>query len=237
MYQSSEPETQDNKFKRRLVGGLVLIALAVIIIPLLLDFRKDYDRVIKGTNIPPKPDDFRVEVMPLTLPEQVSTLPPSPSTTEATTESDEEVDNDPPEAPSSDAPEQTAAPEIPADPPVQTPAPVMPVVTPPKAAVTEPPPKPATPPEVKKPANVAKSVEATGWVVQLGSFSSKQNAEELRDLMQRKGYRPFIDSVKVDGQLSHRVRIGPMEKKSGAEAIRDRLAADMKLDTRVLSYP
>lgn len=56
---------QENKFKQRVVGGLVLLALAVIFIPMVLDFRKDYDQVINGTNIPPKPKEMRVETFEL----------------------------------------------------------------------------------------------------------------------------------------------------------------------------
>lgn len=56
---------EDNKIKQRIVGGCVLLALAVIFIPMVLDFRKDYDQVISGTNIPPKPKDFRVETFEL----------------------------------------------------------------------------------------------------------------------------------------------------------------------------
>ncbi|MCF6323136.1 MAG: SPOR domain-containing protein [Gammaproteobacteria bacterium] len=56
---------QENKLKQRVVGGLVLLALAVIFIPMVLDFRKDYDQVINGTNIPPKPKEMRVETFEL----------------------------------------------------------------------------------------------------------------------------------------------------------------------------
>jgi len=42
--------------------------------------------------------------------------------------------------------------------------------------------------------------------------------------------------VSVDGKPIQRVRIGPLDKKSGAQAIRDKLAAEMKLDAIVLSY-
>src|SRR3972149_4777744 len=75
MFSSMNSENGENKIKQRLVGALGLIALAVIIIPLILDFRKDYGTVIKGTNIPPKPDDFRVEVVPI-QPPQGATTPP-----------------------------------------------------------------------------------------------------------------------------------------------------------------
>ncbi len=56
---------QENKLKQRVVGGLVLLALAVIFIPMVLDFRKDYDQLINGTNIPPKPKEMRVETFEL----------------------------------------------------------------------------------------------------------------------------------------------------------------------------
>jgi DedD protein len=62
---------QENKIKQRVVGGLVLLALAVIFIPMVLDFRKDYDQVINGTNIPPKPKDFRIETFELSETPQV----------------------------------------------------------------------------------------------------------------------------------------------------------------------
>jgi len=62
---------QENRIKQRVVGGLVLLALAVIFIPMVLDFRKDYEQVISGTNIPPKPKDFRVETFELNETPQV----------------------------------------------------------------------------------------------------------------------------------------------------------------------
>lgn len=209
MFASPKPEDEENKFKQRIVGALVLIALAVIIVPLVLDFRKDYGRVIKGTNIPPKPDDFRVEVMPLTPPEDLKTLP---------------ANGEPAETSSPAPPPESAAP----------------AATPPKTVKQEPAPGPAKTVTAKKPApppgETASTTVEEGWIVQLGSFSSKQNAEDLRDQIQKKGFKAFVDEVMVDGKPIQRVRIGPMEKKSGAEAIRDKLAADMKLDAIVLSY-
>ncbi len=62
---------QENRIKQRVVGGVVLLALAIIFIPMVLDFRKDYDQVINGTNIPPKPKDFRIETFELNQTAQV----------------------------------------------------------------------------------------------------------------------------------------------------------------------
>lgn len=51
--------------KQRIVGALVLIALAIIIIPLLFDF-SDSREVDTNTQIPPRP-----EIQPVTVPEPV----------------------------------------------------------------------------------------------------------------------------------------------------------------------
>lgn len=52
----------------RLVGALVLIALAVILVPLVLDFNAGQLRTSGRDNIPEKPRDFRVEEVPLIAP-------------------------------------------------------------------------------------------------------------------------------------------------------------------------
>jgi len=224
MFSSPKSEVEDNKIKQRIVGALVLIALAVIIVPLLLDFRKDYDHVIKGTNIPPKPDDFHVEVVPLNPPEELKSLP-------AVEDSDEVK-----KTPST----ETAGPGTSAEKPATSPAKAAP-----KTAIAKPAVKAAKTTAASKPAKEASEKEAPkqestpveeGWIVQLGSFSNKENAEELRDQLQKKGYKAFVDEVSVDGKPIQRVRIGPLDKKSGAQAIRDKLAAEMKLDAIVLSY-
>ncbi|MFQ5470489.1 MAG: SPOR domain-containing protein [Gammaproteobacteria bacterium] len=51
--------------KQRLVGILVLCGFAVVAFHVLQDIQKDSAHAIKGTNIPPKPENFHVEVLPL----------------------------------------------------------------------------------------------------------------------------------------------------------------------------
>ena len=60
--------------KERLVGAAVLVILAVVFIPMLLDERQEDEIVITETNIPPKPDiipvppadtDFSSSIVPL----------------------------------------------------------------------------------------------------------------------------------------------------------------------------
>lgn len=218
----SAPKSTDDtsRFKQRLVGALVLIALAAIVIPLMLDFRKDYGHVIKGTNIPPKPDDFRVEVVPIKP-------PPELQDQQAEMTADEETQQE-----SSSGPAATTAG------PAVTTTKKVPAAE--KPALKEPPAAAVKTPETVKQETARQGQAATeeqAWIIQLGSFSSAENAGDLRRRLQAKGYKSFIDEVSVDGKSIHRVRIGPLENKAEAEAVRDKVAIDMKLDARVFSYP
>lgn len=76
-----------------------------------------------------------------------------------------------------------------------------------------------------------------GWVVQLGSFSSEKNAEELRVQLLNKGYRVFVDQIKQGGQAGYRVRIGPEQQRVAAETLRNRIEHDLKLKAIVLHIP
>ena len=235
---------EGSRMKQRTVGGLVLVALAVIIVPLILDFRKDYNHVIRGTNIPPKPDDFRVEVVPLKPPEE--TLPSPESLADSKADIDE---SHAPEAGPESEVEPASAPPAPApvekQPVEKKPAAEKPVAKPeaPKPAATPEAKKPAAATVEKKPAPAtqtstpAASADENAWVIQVGSFSNVKNAANLRDQLQKKGYEAFIDDVRVDDRTIHRVRIGPLDKKAAANAVRDKLAIEMKLDARVFSYP
>jgi DedD protein len=63
--------------KQRVVGALVLIALAAIIVPILLDIRKDAGVLEKPVDIPPKPQDFTVQVLPLIHPDKPDAAVPA----------------------------------------------------------------------------------------------------------------------------------------------------------------
>ena len=56
----------EQKLKERLTGAVVLILLAVIVVPLLLDDTRRVDTRITTTNIPEKPDDqFTTRLVPI----------------------------------------------------------------------------------------------------------------------------------------------------------------------------
>jgi len=86
-------------------------------------------------------------------------------------------------------------------------------------ARAEPEAAPAPPKEAPKPA-----ASTTGmWAVQLGSFSSKDNAEKLAADLRKQGYAAFLSQLQTSSGTLHRVRIGPQKDRASAEAMAARL--------------
>jgi len=84
--------------------------------------------------------------------------------------------------------------------------------------------KPVAPARPAAPATSA----SEGWVVQLGSFASRPNAERLAAELRSKGYAGFVSEFRGSGRVLYRVRVGPEQDRSRAEAIAQRLARDGK---------
>lgn len=99
----------------------------------------------------------------------------------------------------------------------ETPAKVMkesPAPAPGKTVATE---KPA---ESKPTATQPVTASATGmWAVQMGSFSSKANAERLAADLRKNGFAAFLSQLKTSSGKLHRVRIGPQKDRNSAESI------------------
>jgi DedD protein len=87
------------------------------------------------------------------------------------------------------------------------------------------PPKPAAEPEPEPEQAIARpATSSTGmWAVQLGSFSSKENAEKLAADLRKQGYAAFLSRLDASSGTLHRVRIGPQKDRAGAEAMAARL--------------
>lgn len=191
----------ERRLKERLIGASVLVMLAVILIPMILDDTSRTETRITQTNIPARPDDgFTSKIVP--LPEPGEREPGSPHITPA-----------PP------AVEEPAAP---------APAPAA------QAPATG---AQATPPHTANAASAPDRVGVAAWIVQLGSFSSEENANSLSLRLRQAGYAAFVEPVGEGGNQAYRVRVGPELLKSDAQALSDRLKANMHLDGIVLNYP
>lgn len=79
--------------------------------------------------------------------------------------------------------------------------------------------------------------ELASFAVQVGSFGSEDNAAGLRDRLQNKGYRAFVDSVEGDERTFYRVRVGPVIERGEAEALQAQLSDEESLKGLVVSHP
>lgn len=79
-----------------------------------------------------------------------------------------------------------------------------------------------TPPRtsIKKPNNPVKKER---WFVQVGIFSSKQNALSLRDKIRKQGFSVTISTVSGKKGLLYRVRVGPEINKNRAIAAKKKV--------------
>ncbi len=199
----------EHKFKQRIVGAIVLVALAVIFIPMLLsgkrdDVFRDFDEVI-----PAKPDALKdIKVLELENP-----IPPPVPHNEVVTPVDETTAKAPP------ATRKLAKPAKPAKAEVKAPAQTHSATAAPVAG------KPA-----KKPT-------ARAWAVQVGSFSKRNNAMRLRDKLRKAGYRAYVEKVSTAKGVVYRVRVGPEIKRSRAESRRKAIDEKFNLKGIVVSHP
>ncbi|MDX1297647.1 MAG: SPOR domain-containing protein [Pseudomonas sp.] len=153
----------DKGLKQRMVGALVLLALAVIFLPMLLSREDESQRVqVDAPAMPVAPVAPEVELQPVVVP-QPQLLPDEPIGADAT-QSLEPVDT----------------------PVVEPPAPPV-VPAPPVAA-----PKPAVvPPQVASSKLDVNSLPIS-WSVQLASLSSGDGAQKLQKTLRSQGYNAYI---------------------------------------------
>ncbi|MFT2092625.1 SPOR domain-containing protein [Paraglaciecola sp. 2405UD69-4] len=82
-----------------------------------------------------------------------------------------------------------------------------------------------------------KSTEVSaGWVVQLGSFRHKKNVTELLNILEEAGYRAFSRPVKTNSGVLTKVFVGPDLRKSNLEEALSHLKELTKLQGRVTPF-
>jgi cell division septation protein DedD len=64
--------------------------------------------------------------------------------------------------------------------------------------------------------------------VQLGSFSSEQNAQRLARDLRARGFDIEVARVKAGGADMHRVRAGPVEDRAAAAELKNRIGASAR---------
>ncbi|PQO95977.1 cell division protein [Pseudomonas frederiksbergensis] len=210
----------DKAYKQRMVGALVLVALAVIFLPMLFS-RQDEQRqvTVDAPAAPHAPAMPQVQVEPVVVPEPQA-LPQEP------VPSDEDIAEQ--QAPSTPiAPSPPVAPAPPAAKPVTPPAPVVKPVPAPAQPIAAAPAKP-----VATPSRVDANGLSVSWSVQLASLSSRESAESLQKTLRSQGYNAYIRSS--DGK--NRVFVGPLIERAEADRLRDLLSRQQNLKGFVVRF-
>lgn len=201
----------DLNLKQRLIGAVVLVSLAVIFIPLLLD----------GSGAPKIPE----------IPD-----PPRPTSTVAKRMLEQSQSKHPVEI-SSDH-EQTAVlprstelvpPAIQAEhgaldeSPKKSESQSMVVASPPTKAA----------------ANQSQTdTELGAWVVQVGSFGKKNKALELREQLRKMKFKAYVEPYHDPEQkVMYRVRVGPVLSYDEIQSVRKQLGKKAKLDGFIIQHP
>ncbi|KAA5843523.1 SPOR domain-containing protein [Pseudomonas chlororaphis] len=212
----------DNVYKQRMVGALVLVALAVIFLPMLFSREDEQQHVnVEAPAVPQAPAVTQVQVEPVVVPEPQEPVP-----------SDEDVAQQ--AAPS--MPIGPSAPVAPAPVPVAPPVAASKPVTPPPAPAPKPAPAQPIAAAPAKPDATPSRVDANGlsvsWSVQLASLSSRESAENLQKTLRSQGYNAYIRSA--DGK--NRVFVGPLIERAEADRLRDLLSRQQNLKGFVVRF-
>ena len=199
----------DQQLKERLIGIIVLVLFAVIFMPMF--FTGTNDSILKNKeNVSiSKESEFISKLKPMT-----------DTVTDSNTENIELA----PVVEESIAPvvEESIAPVVEES--------IAPVVEESIAPVVE---------EIPFNQEMIKTdaVGQMNWVVQVGSFSSKDNAEKLNQKVKKAGFRSFVNPITQNSKIMHQVCLGPEYDETDAKNLLKEIKNKMKLDGIVKKYP
>lgn len=206
--------------KHRLIGAAVLAAVAVLLLPSFFKEKKDY-QVNTKTQIPAHPNVVAEEFKP---PQPVPNIEPAPA----------------PETmfvPTETAPEQAVETVGVAVSSISHNSVVHSSVTnssAPSAVAVKPAASAHSASVPAMPLNAQGLPDA--WVVQVGSFSSKEAANKLRDDLQEDGQKAYVRTTTTAGNSISRVYIGPKLDRAQAQAIKEQMDKRLKVKSMVMRF-
>ncbi|HET7607403.1 MAG TPA: SPOR domain-containing protein [Gammaproteobacteria bacterium] len=206
--------------KERLVGAAVLVAIAVWLIPWVLDGPEDgAEAAASSLQLPTaeEPVPMRTQILKLGEAPEPSAGSAAAPTATATQQQAAAA----PAKPAADPPKtSTDSPKASADSP-----------KPAEQAVAEPKREPEREQTVAAAARVADSAatppKAAGgdWTVQLGSFEDEANAKRMAQRAGTFGYKAEVSASRDGARTLYRVRVGPQATKAAADAAASALRA------------
>lgn len=195
----------NQQLKQRLVGATVLIVLGIIFLPMILD---------KPASVTTEPDITNIELTPYKQKQSAQSKTSVQNIPPEVIARYEEANNRP-KAQTSETQEKK-----------------------------KPDQKPTKIPQEKEKITVAdrgsekteaKNKGESRWAVQMGSFSSKENANRLVQRLKNQKFPAYYEDVVSAGKTIYRVRVGPFNSKAEIEKIKQKLDQKEKLKTLIVT--
>lgn len=196
----------ERALKERIIGAAVLVLFVVLVVPIFLDGPPGEDDIVSERVLLPGQESQKTQTVVL---ERNRTEPvPVASSNQEAAEPATEPKVERPKAESASAAKSSVE---------ETASPVV-------EKKTQPAPKEPVADAKKEVPKAAAAASSTGmWAVQLGSFSSKENADKLAADLRKQGYAAFLSQLSTASGKLHRVRIGPQKDRESAEEMAGRL--------------
>lgn len=198
--------------KHRLVGAAVLAAVAVLLLPSFFKEKKEY-QVNTKSQIPASPNVIPEEFKP---PQPIPNIDPAPAPEAMFVPTEAEPDH----------------PAVESHPITATSAATSSNATKNSSA------------SVKASAQLS-SVAAMplnqqglpdAWVVQVGSFTTKEAANKLRDDLQADGQKAYVRTTTANGNTISRVYIGPKLDRNQALAVKEQMDRRLNIKSMVMRF-
>ncbi len=178
----------DQVVKQRLIGAVVLIALAVLFLPSMLGKKKE--RKVFESKIPKE-----ISVKFQTLDHQTSKDTQNRENDKNTSSKQDQMTSD-----------NTMTLKKETESSQEKSIPIKEIISKEQISTT----KQKKNQVSEKPKPVLEAVKKSGWVIQVGSFSSKENAENLAKKLETKQFKTFVRHKDVTkNQMHYRVFVGP----------------------------
>lgn len=204
--------------KHRLIGAAVLAAVAVLLLPSFFKEKKDY-QVSTKSQIPARP---AVVAQEFKSPQPVPNIEPAPAPETMFVPSEPVAEEPLAEVPVADSPTSSSGSIASAN--------ASSVAGAKSAAVSAP----------AASAMSAVSLNQKGlpdaWVVQVGSFTTKDAANKLRDDLQADGQKAYVRTTVSGNTAISRVYIGPKLDKAQAQALKEQMDRRLKVKSMVMRF-
>jgi DedD protein len=192
----------DPALKQRLLGAAVLIALAIIFVPMFLsNSPQQPENATLNLDIPPPPEHkFETRTLPVASPSAPVATPLADDPNKVVT-----VDTN-------------APPKVDARPEDRTPQTVASTTPAPVAAPPKPAPPVATPPA--PPTATPEAAPAGRFAINMGVYADQKHANALVANVKKLGYPAYAEATDYQGKPATRVRVGPFADRAAAESVR-----------------